>query len=384
MPGSARRYAVAVAVALVLTIGVAEASGDVYVLNQQLPVTVTNPQAVQSLVVQALRELSSQNTANITDLGKLETNLASVADKDQVKAAIDAARLAAINSTTNGANDCNFLMGNASFSGYAAQVAQWREALIQQNLDWVSGAPTIGGQPDPAAVSSAAAFQRLDGTACREGVASAAVIGAGGCGASVKPGPNAGLDLDANKLFAPEAMSRTETQAAKLYFSRAGTPEPLPPLNPTDVANGDAGEIIARRDALLTRLGAVQWALGGVIARRQPWTTGSQSLESWANGTAAQMGGHIPQTKNGVYFPNGVSEIDFMHVHADEPMFDQKYIAATSAAGVASNIKALLRLVAFGNWMQFQRYKLAEQRTVLLGLLLAQTQEPTQRVGQTR
>lgn len=375
------KYSVpAVALSLALAAS-AKADSPVYVTNPNLPVTVTNFAAVQSLVVQALQELSSQNTTNTTTLGKLQTNLADVQDQAQVKYGIETARVHALMGAQSGSADCNFLEGASGFSGYAAQVAQWREQLISTNLDWTGNAPTINGQPNPSAVSSQAALSRLTAATCSNGFASAAAIAAGACGTGVTAGPNAGIVTNIGGLLDSGTMSPAQSTAAQLYVNRAVTPEPLSPMVPSDVTSGAGASIIAQRDALLSRVGAATWTIGGAMSRRQAWVQGPPGLEQWANGTAADMPGHFTQT-NGSYFPNGVSEMDYMRIRADSWVFDQKFLQASSATTDPSvSLKDLVRIESSMAWMQWKSYQLQEQNNILLALLLSNSQYPTSGIG---
>jgi len=341
-------------------------------------VNVANYTAITTAIVTAIQEASGQDTSNTTSLGKLMNNSDDVKDMATVKNEVSEARYRALSAATSGPGDCNALEAGASFSQFRAQIAQWREQAEDQNLEWFDNEPTVNGSPNPASSSPALAFDKMDSAKCTNGFQTAAEAAAGLCGKpSTTPGTNAGLDVYGDHLFLNADFSPTQSAAAQLFMSHVITPSPMPPVTAAQVQSPDGGQIIAMRNAVVARTSLAGLFMSGVLGRRQPWTSAPPSALDYVNGEAAQLGGAIPQT-NGSYFPNGVSMMDYMEVRADSYVYDTQYLAGiTSATDDAPLLKALIQVENFRAWMEFQQFRLDEERGMMEAALLSNSQQPS-------
>jgi hypothetical protein len=367
--------------ALLITLASASAQEAVTVVNtigQPVPTTVQNYQQITSPIVTAITNASGQDTSNITSLSKLMSNSNDVIDMANVKNAVSQARYHALQAATSGPGDCNALQAGASFSQFSAQVAAWREQEADLNLNWLDNEPTVSGVKNPSAVSQSLAYQKLSQATCANGFQTAAEAANGLCGSkTTTAGANPGLDTYAPNLFLNDDLTTVQATAAQLFQSNAITPTPLPPITPAEMTSPEGPEILEIRKAVVARISLAGLFMSGALARRQPWTEAPPGVADWAAGEAGQLGGAIPQT-NGSYFPNGVSMMDYMEVRADSYVFDTNFLAGVSAqTDDAPLLKTLIQIEAYRTWLQFQQYKLDEERGMMEAAQLANSQQPT-------
>jgi hypothetical protein len=372
-----RRAALATVVALGFGMA-AKAQQAVTVVNVPLQTDVENYSQITTAIVNAIQDASGQNTSNITGLGKLLTNSEDVQDMADVKNEVSAARYRALSAATSGPGDCNALDAGASFSQFRSQVSAWREEEEDQNLEWMDGEPKVNGAVNPASVSPHLADAKVAAAVCTGGFDTAAEAAAGMCGSiSTTAGTNAGMDEYADHLFLNDDFSPTQQTAAQLFVSHVVTPSPLPPVNAAEIESPNGAELIASRNAIVARTSLAGLFMSGVLGRRQPWTGAPASALDYVQGEAGQLGGAIPET-NGSYFPNGVSQMDYMEVRADSYVYDTQYLAGiSSATDDAPLLKALIQVEGFRAWMQYQQYKLDEERGMMEAALLSNSQQPT-------
>jgi hypothetical protein len=341
-------------------------------------VNVSNYTLITSAIVAAIQSAAGQDTSNATSIGKLMSNANDVSDMATVKNAVSQARYRALQAATSGPGDCNALEAGASFAQFSAQVAQWRQQESDLNLNWLDNEPTVNGAVNPSAGSVSQAYAKLDQATCSNGFQTATEAADGLCGTSSKAaGANPGLDTYAPNLFLNNDFTTTQSTAAQMFVSNAITPSPLTPPTPSELSTPEAGEIVAVRKAITARSSLAGLFMSGVLGRRQPWTGAPPALADWAKGEAAQLGGAIPQT-NGAYFPNGVSQLDYMEVRADSYVYDTQFLAGVSAStDDAPLLKTLIQIESFRAWMQYEQFKMDEERGMVESALLANSQQPT-------
>jgi hypothetical protein len=366
---------------LTVMAGAAHAQQAVTVVNSQAnpaQVNVTNYNQIDTSIVNAIMSAAGQETSDITSLSKALANSDDVKDEAQAKYGIEEARLSALEGASSGPGDCSALEAGASMTTFAAQISQWRENLADQNLAWFGNDPTVGGTPNPAAVSPKASARRILGSECSLGFASAEEIADGACGSTTTtPGTNAGLDLKATDLFTNTDFSPTQNTAAQLFESHVVTPESMEPASPTEIQGPSGARIVAAREAVISRVSLAGLLVSDAIARRNTSWGAPTSLSDWAKGEAAQMPGAIPAT-NGQYFPNGVSMMDYGEVRADSYVYDTQFLAGVSSQTTDPPLlKTLIQIEGFRTWLQWQQYKLDEQRGLMEAALLANSQVPT-------
>ena len=353
-----------------------------------VPTTVTNYNQIDSAIVSAIQDLAGQNTSNATALGKEMANISDVQNQAQVKYGIDQARLAALAGAQSGPGDCNALENSATMAAFGADVARQREQLASMNNQWFDNSPTINGQPNPASAGQVKADRKMLQAECANGFESNMDNMAGACGIpnskmTVTSNPNAGLDTEATKLLGSMDFSPKDATAAQMFMSHLLTPQPLPPISPTDVMSGDGPKLLAERKAIESRLSTARLFVSTAIANRQIQIGPTDPGIAFYRGEASQLNGHIPE-QNGTYFPNGVSNMDVMEVDADAPLLDSKYIAGLDQMNSdPALLREVIHLLAFNNYLLWQKYKQDEQIGLMEAAQMASGQAPATEAGAT-
>lgn len=319
-------------------------------------------------IVQAIQQLSGQNTSNAASEGKLLTNIGNLADKRRTQQLIDTARLAALHAAASGPASCNTMLGAAGAAAFSGAVAQWREQLMLMQQQWYDGQTTIAGKRNPASVSNGAAQRSIIQARCSDGFASEADVAHGVCKSA---GQNPGADLDANTLFGSHVMSKADSEAAQLFATEAITPTIPRPIPDGSMASQPTRAAVAARNAKMARISVAQMIVDAAIARRQP-LSGSQAatlLQQWAGGTGQQT----PGTAS---FPNGVSEDAFMQLRARSFAFDADWQKAVATATPGQATKDLVAIESYRTWQDWKLYQLEEQQDLALAVLLSQRAAP--------
>ena len=325
-------------------------------------------------VVEALRQATGQLSGNLKEQMAGEASIADLQDKRAVQQKIEEARLQATVQAASGASTCNVITGAVGGQDLESQVAQWREQVIQAQVEWDAG--EIGASR----LGSRAAMEKRVDTHCKL-YASEADVASGACSVAVSK-ENAGKDLNANTLLGAQngVLSAQDADAAVLFLSTALNPRPLGGL-PKEIGKTENGRrLIAERQASLARA-SVATTIGTMLAANRvafdQQVVGdsggtaeerSQGLRDWAEGTAKQTLGYSDQGDN---FPNGVSKNAWLELRAKAWFLNPNWAIRVDSQTVDQTAKDIAMMEAFQTYQNWEQYRLLEQINLSLATMLS-------------
>jgi hypothetical protein len=358
--------------------------GDAASNTADIDKTTTNGLAdFENQFITGLKGLTGQMSGNIKQRSHASANSNQTQDDMEAKRRVTDAITKAQVDGTSGATTCNVITGGVSGQAIEAQVAAWREQLIQAELDRDKGsAGSQGGVAGAGSPQNAMLAQRQTAH-CTVGGDMADVV-AGYCANAVSP-QNAGRDLNASVLLNPTVapaspgqpavdahltLSQDDEKAVATFLDTALLARPFGPL-PVDTARTEAGRgLLAARNSSIAR-NSVALSLGAALAAdRVPMDTqvvsgggtggsgtATTTLRKWAEGTAQQTLGY--DNSSGSYFPNGVSRDAWQELRAKSWFMNPNWAKAvdtnTSANPTFKDMALIKSYQVYQGWERYRR-----------------------------
>ena len=369
--------------------------------NVDATAIITAINAMSALISQDLLLHSGQQTANSTSQIQANSQLMDTQDARETARRITDVRIRAATSSAAGASVCNVITGTIAAQNVFGAPSQWREEIISQQLNYVSGAMGKDRQQS---------IEQRNNLHCAVG-ATAMDTASGLCSSVTSPvqttetgstvTQTVGRDLSATVLLDPNALTLTSTDkaAANAFVLNVFGSVPLAAM-PLGSATATAGHESSRRLAADNNSSIAMasvsgetaaWLLAGKSALPGTGGTGgtdaagaytvgvtppagppgsatpassTAKLIEWAEGTAKDTITYNPAGNN---FSNGISSSAYMKLRSMAWFWNANWL---SAVGNQSGDQTLKDIAYIEAWRAYQgSVQIANQERI--SLLLA-------------
>lgn len=337
--------------------------------------------------VNALRNLSGQNTINSQAVVQAMGNIATTQDERNVVMHVQQATLGAENQATSGTSACNVITGTLAGQALQAEIAQYQEQGTQAQLAY-----DMGGDrqtPSPSYTGAEAAEEAIIESHCKYD-ATQADVEAGLCPAvtappSSQPGVAGAVaatvppDVNGNNFINPQngVVSQKDANAQNNFIALAFNPSPMGAMTPGSAATQKGQKVAYNRLVIAAKQSIPDSIVQSILATRHPFQNSNQQVTSgtvgggavsatqFANAMMKDIVGVGPEPSGG-YFPNGVSLDAMLELRAKGWYMNPNWSVALNTDSQISAIKDLTMIEAFRAYLQDRQYTLQQNEAIEL------------------
>lgn len=324
--------------------------------------------ALENIIIHATGQLVSTLKEQVQGQAQMEQTK----DQREVVRRIQDVKMDATRSAQSSPSACINISGVAASEGSRSSVKIITAALSEMNDDWNLGVTdrfSIEDNPSEEAILDERL--RRNASFCDEEMAYLGLCSING----TKDRQGASMNATKSVLKA-NTYSDSDIEASKAFVINAINPNPQLTLPPHLSQTEQGKRLLADKQAVRARTSVAEHFMTGLQARRMPQQkvvaggNGRQTRRAWAESVASEVIGYSP---DGTNFPFGVSEMDWMELYASKWTMNPEWHASLNSDGLNDTVilKEIAAMIAWQNYMQFQQFKLDEERGAIDAATLA-------------